>query len=133
MPPAVSVFPFLSLNGAVVKMCGTSEYVKKSNGLRGHLFSPGQNPAIGKLKAITQWAYINAPDISMLGGWRLLALRIFGFALILSLISFAVTEKFSIASVVIVPLVMMAFFGFVYIRQLAGLCYGFLGRWEKFK
>ena len=97
------------------------------------LFDAAENPAITFFKDRALWIYLHIPDFSSLDGIKMMCLRIFGFALGVSLIGWLITEGITIEGIIIRSLIMTAFFAFVYANSIGGMVYGSLSKWESFK
>lgn len=97
------------------------------------MFDPEENPGIDFFRGKALSVFTKFPDLSMLDGWKMTALRVFGFAYALTLIGWLLAEGVTIWSMAVRILLMSLFFGIVYARTIAGFCYGILCKWETFK
>jgi len=104
----------------------------KNPSLRECMFDSKQNPAINIFKDLTIWLYLHVPDFSTMDGWRMLGLRIFGFAYAFSLLGWLITEGITVEGIIVRILLMTIFFGVVYISQISGMIYSLLFKWETF-
>ena len=97
------------------------------------MFDAGENPGINFFKNKALWLYLNVPDFSALTGFKLLALRIFGFAFAISLLGWLITEGVTIEGIIIRSLLLTLFFAIVYANSISGMVYSILSKWESFK
>lgn len=97
------------------------------------LFDRKENPGIGVFQDAAIWTFTRIPDLSTLTGWRMAVLRVFGFAYMFSLLGWLVAEGVTLTGIIIRMALMTLFFGVVYARLIAGMCFGMLQKWETFK
>lgn len=97
------------------------------------LFDSKENPGIRFFENRAFWIFTHVPDLSLLTGWRLLLLRLFGFAYMLSLVGWLVAEGITLSGIITKMILFSLFFGVVYARLLAGMCFSVLQKWETFK
>jgi len=97
------------------------------------LFSSAENPGINFFRDKMVWVMANFPDLSVLDGWKVIALRVFGIAYFFTLLGWLISEGFSIIGILIRMFLMSLFFGIVYAHIIAGFCFVVLHKWEMFK
>ena len=97
------------------------------------LFDRNENPGIQFFQDRALWIFTHIPDLSLLTGWRMLLLRLFGFAYMFSLLGWLIAEGVTLTGIIVRMTLMSLVFGVVYARLLAGMCFGVLQKWETFK
>jgi len=97
------------------------------------MFDSKQNPAINIFKDLSIWIFTHVPDFGAMDGFKMLALRLFGFAYAFSLLGWLISEGITIEGMIFRILLMTAFFGVVYLSQISGMIYSLLFKWESFK